>query len=192
MNHKDNLSLFVGRFNPLTTYHMGIIQQMQGHKVIVATKTYGIKDPIHVASKMMMLNAAIVKKPRTSMDLLEARDIMEALTLAGHAAAKLELSNEIILHCGTDRAVTYQRLNRYTEETGVVINRIVVHDRLDDTHSATHLRSLAVAGQWNEFQKLCGYATTQHKSMAYNMIRMHHGSLQGQTISPAIKHISRI
>lgn len=193
MNHKDNLSLFVGRFNPLTVHHLDVFQQMEGKRLILVTGTEGPRDPLSVEQKMMMLDDVVINRlgdNRTST--ARVQNVVDALHVAAAYAKVDNLPNEVILHCGSDRAVAYQRLNTYKDETGVVIKEVVIHERVDDSHSATHLRALAVQGKWNEFQKLCGYVNVVHKSIAYNMIRMHHASLQGKTTSPTVQHHSGI
>lgn len=187
MSTKGNISLFVGRFNPLTIHHLDVFRQMEGIRLIFVTGTQGPKDPLSVDQKMLMLDDVVVNRLGDGRTYTaQVKDVVDALRTAASYAEVGNLSNEVILHCGSDRALAYQRLNTYKDETGVVIKEVVIHQRVDDKHSATHLRSLAIQGNWNEFQKLCGYVNIVHKSIAYNMIRMHHAGLQGKTISPSI------
>lgn len=170
MHYNDNLSLIVGRFNPLTVHHLAIITAMKGQKLIMVTGTSGPNDPLAVDDKINFMKSTIHKIDPSAM-ILHARNVIDALEIAGDVAQKNGVSNNITLHCGSDRADGYRRLNTYTNQTGVVIKDIIIHSREDDRHSATHLRALANAKNWNGFQGLCGYSNIKDVASAYKMIQ---------------------
>lgn len=165
----NGLYLMVGRFNPLTAYHYEVINSMpDGQSVVAVTRTVGDKkNPLELEEKLNLMAGSITAYPIFDCaDVLDA--VLQCKTLYG--------ATEVILYCGSDRAQDYLRLNTYTEPEGIRVVDVVCVARLDDTHSATHLRSLARQGLKEEFKAVCGYAG-KDRDTAYEMIRNHYGCI---------------
>ncbi len=180
---KDNISLFVGRFNPLTVYHRQIIEQMTGHRFVMATTSHGNRDPLETALKIRLLRRMVRSVGGAPSFVASTLNLFDALTLTRAACSTINPSTPlpVILHCGADRERDCLRLNTYTEQTGIEIVDLVVHNRLDDTHSATHARTLAKLGNWEAFKEICGYNTEADKHAAYVAIQQYYAGLQGKT-----------
>lgn len=164
----------VGRFNPLTIYHLDAIRKMPDHQTLVATtRSYGDKNnPLNAGDKWIYLDRALTTHIRPTLVSIRCDNVIDAVL----QCKTINLSTEVVLYCGSDRAEDYLRLNTYTEPEGIRIVDVVSIDRLDVHHSATHLRELAVLGKKKEFKALCGYVG-RDKDKAYHAIRTHYGCI---------------
>lgn len=164
---KDNTcSIIIGRFNPLTTFHKSIISTMTGQRFVVTTSSHDEhRNPIQPSTKLRMLEATF-QTELSPVRVMLCKDAIDALFVVGEAIKDAE----IILHCGSDRGDDYQRLNRYTDQAGVTIKEVIVHDRLSEEHSATYLRQSAIRGDRDTFDRLCAL-TPEHREQVYNLIR---------------------
>lgn len=175
MNQKYNgLYLMVGRFNPLTIYHLEAINKMpEGRSVIGMTKTEGNdKNPLPLGMKDLFLGRSLVDRADPVRVHFHCDDVLNAVI----RCKEMYRVDEVVLYCGSDRAQDYLRLNTYTEPEGIRVVDVVCVDRLDDQHSATYLRELAKLGKKKEFKALCGYVG-RDKDKAYDMIRSHYGCI---------------
>lgn len=166
--------LMVGRFNPLTIYHLEAMNKMPTTRntVIAATRSQGDdKNPIPLGQKWTSLDRAL-----TARGVPPYVSILCDNVLDGILQCRTFLMREIILYCGSDRADDYLRLNTYTEPEGIRVVDVVCIDRTDDHHSATYLRELAILGKKKEFKALCGYIG-RDKDAAYHAIRSHYGCI---------------
>lgn len=176
MKTKDNIHLIVGRFNPLTVYHRDVIEQIAGPCVIAITGSIGPKDPLPLNLKMRLTQEVVDSQHQVNPRyLIPAKDVLDAVRTVG---LKFNCPN-VILHCGSDRAGDYQRLNTYAHETGVESISVVGYEREHENHSATYLRSLAVNGMYDEFMSMCGYAHRADCILVYDAIRSYYASVQG-------------
>ncbi len=176
MNTKDNIHLLVGRFNPLTRYHLRLIESMPHPRAIAVTGSIGRKDPLDIATKLTLMGNTIKDvSSNEPFELFHAKHVIDALKQLG----TFPTPRPVVLHCGTDRVEDYQRLNTYTHETGVEIVSVVEHVRLEAVHSATYLRLLATTSQEPEFIETCGYTQLSDRQLAYDMIRSYYASVQG-------------
>lgn len=172
MTANDNTwHLLVGRFNPLTVYHLDLIRQMpMYHTIIATTQTQGNdKNPIGYRDKYRWMDRALVNAGHYNM-LIPSRDVLHAIKVTHDIYG----CTEIVLHCGSDRAEDYLRLNSYTEPEGIRIVDVRSIPRLDSDQSATYVRELAKTGKKKEFKELCGYIG-RDKDHAYKAIRDHYG-----------------
>lgn len=167
----------IGRFSPLTTYHLAVIQQMTGSRIVLVTQSFDSKNPIPPSLKIDMIRRAV-----PNATIIGCKHVIDGLTQIG----KLHTNAQITLHCGSDRSEDYQRLNTYTETTGVTIKTVVTHRREADQHSASYVRSLAQAGDYQRFESVCGLAVTDAE-VAYHLIR-ENASIQSKVGPQSIKH----
>lgn len=183
MTTKGNISVFMGRFNPFTVYHKDIIEQMEGNKIIVTTSSYDDKNPIGLDLKLELMSNTL-NEFYPDVTLLHARDAFTALKTVRSTCPHLgdwgssDSLLHVTLHCGSDRAGEYLRLNTYTHETGVVIEKFVVHHRINDAQSATRARIFARLGDWKHFREICGYNGSDAER-AYESIQKYYAGLQG-------------
>lgn len=171
MPAKDNVfHVLVGRFNPLTVYHLDVIRTLpMYHSVVATTITQGNdKNPLSYPDKYRWMDRALIQAARYNT-LFPCTDVLDAIKNT-HRIFGCE---EIVLHCGSDRAEDYLRLNSYTEPEGIRIVDVQSIARLDCDQSATYLRELAKQGRKKEFKQLCGYVG-RDKDHAYKAIRDHY------------------
>lgn len=172
MTQKYNAThLIVGRFNPLTKYHAEIIVNQPGIVIGMTTSHNSDKNPLEPNLKYRMLEYAFAKQKQQPVVIM-VQDVLQAVIYVGKGFC----TPEIILHCGSDRATDYLRLNTYTEPEGIRIVDVVSTDRLAPEHSATYLRELARDGKKKEFKALCGFRGN-HRDVAYRAIRTHYGCI---------------
>lgn len=175
MSQKYNgLYLMVGRFNPLTIYHLDVINNMPLERSVIGmTKSEGDdKNPLSCGMKDQFLERALLDRADPVRVHFHCNDVLHAV----FQCKEIYRVNEVVLYCGSDRAQDYFRLNTYTEPEGIRIVDVVGINRLDDQHSATYLRELAKLGRKKEFKELCGYVG-RDKDAAYAAIRSHYGCI---------------
>lgn len=170
----NRMNLMVGRFNPLTIYHLDAIRKMPENQTLIATtRSQGNdRNPLNAGDKWIFLDRALTTYIRPTLVSIRCDDVLDAVL---HCKT-LTLSTEVVLYCGSDRAEDYLRLNTYTEPEGIRVVDVVCIERLDDHHSATYLRELAVLGKKKDFKALCGYVG-RDKDKAYHAIRNHYGCI---------------
>ena len=170
MAEKHNrVDLVIGRFNPLTIYHKELISAIgaKGMTIVATTKTQDANNPLAPNIKRLYMHHAHLNV----RGIVICKDAVDAIL-----SVKAYGADEVVIHCGDDRADNYLRLNTYTEPDGVKIVDVVSAKRLHSTHSATYLRALAKDGREQEFMDLCGYRG-QCKQFAYRLIRQYYGCI---------------
>lgn len=165
----NSFHMLVGRLNPMTIYHRDLIEQNRIRYIFLTGTEDAESNPIPARLKVDMTLEAF---RHVNYTVVQCSGVFDAI----QKARAFWAPEHITLHCGSDRAADYQRLNTYSKELGLKELVVQSYDRLDDQHSATHLRQLAKDGNFKEFEQLCGYRP-HHIEVAYEVIRHKYGCI---------------